>query len=69
MTYYVHYPDGHDETLVYPSSLRYFYRYKAEHLLVRAGFETESVYADFSKEPFGAKYPSELVFLASKASK
>ena len=64
MTYYVHYPDGHDETLVYPSSLRYFYRYEVEHLLARAGFKTEAVYADFDKKPFGSRYPSELIFLA-----
>jgi len=68
MTYYVHYPDGRNETLVYPSSLRYFYRYEVEHLLARAGFVTEAVYADFDKEPFGVKYPSELVFLAKLAS-
>ncbi|MFC1978451.1 class I SAM-dependent DNA methyltransferase [Chloroflexota bacterium] len=64
MTYYVHYPDGHDETLVYPSCLRYFYRYEVEHLLARVGFKAESVYADFDRKPFGSKYPSELIFLA-----
>lgn len=68
MTYYVHYPDGHDEVLVYPSSLRYFYRYEVEHLLARAGYTTESVYSSFDKEPFGSRYPSELVFFARKAS-
>ena len=64
MFYNIQYPDGHDEKLVYPSSLRYFFRYEVEHLLARTGFKTESVYADFDKEPFGTKYPSELVFLA-----
>ncbi len=67
MIYDVHYPDGHDERLVYPSPLRYFFRYEVEHLLARAGFKTESVYADFNREPFGSKYPSELIFLARKA--
>jgi hypothetical protein len=64
MTYYVHYPDGHDETLVYPSSLRYFYRYEVEHLLARVGFKTESVYADFDRKPFGSMHTSELIFLS-----
>jgi len=67
MTYYIHYSDGHDEALIYPSSLHYFYRYEAEHLLARTGFKIESVYSDFDKEPFGTKYPSELIFLARKA--
>ena len=66
MSYYIHYPDGHDETLVYPSPLRYFYRYEAEHLLARVGFKIESVYADFNRKPFGSKSPSELIFLARK---
>ena len=46
--------------------MRYFFRYEVEHLLARTGFRTESIYAGFDKEPFGAKYPSELVFVARK---
>lgn len=64
--YDVRYPDGHDERLVYTSFLRYFYPYEAEHLLVRAGFIIESVFADFMKSPFGSKYPSELIIIARK---
>jgi SAM-dependent methyltransferase len=64
--YNIHYPDGHEERIVYPEALRYFFRFEVEHLLARTGFRTESVYADFDKEPFGSKYPSELVFLARK---
>ena len=67
MFYNIRYPDGHEEQMVYPSPMRYFFRYEVEHLLARTGFRTESVYADFDKEPFGSKYPSELVFLARKA--
>ena len=67
MFYDVRYPDGREEQLVYPSPLRYFFRYEVEHLLARTGFRIESVYADFDKVPFGTKYPSELVFLARRA--
>ena len=66
MIYDVRYPDGHDERQIYTSFLRYFYPYEAEHLLVRAGFTIESVFADFMKNPFGSKYPSELIFIARK---
>ena len=64
--YDIHYPDGHQERIVYSEYLRYFFRFEVEHLLARTGFRTESVFAGFNKEPFGSKYPSELVFLARK---
>ncbi len=67
MFYDIRYPDGHEEHMVYPSPMRYFFRYEVEHLLARTGFRTESVYAGFDREPFGSKYPSELVFVARKA--
>lgn len=67
LIYDIRYPDGHEERLVYTDPLRYFFRFEVEHLLARTGFRTVSVYADFDKEPFGSKYPSELVFFARKA--
>ena len=67
MFYDVLYTDGRKEKLVYSSLTRYFYPYEVEHLLARAGFKTEFVYADFTKEPFGTKYPSELIFMAKKS--
>jgi hypothetical protein len=66
LIYDIRYPDGREERIVYPSPLRYFFRYEVEHLLARTGFRTESVYADFDKAPFGSRYPSELVFKARK---
>jgi hypothetical protein len=65
--YDIRYPDGHEERIVYPSPMRYFFRYEVEHLLARTGFRTESVFAGFDKALFGSKYPSELVFVARKA--
>jgi SAM-dependent methyltransferase len=67
MYYDVRYGDGRQERHHYPSPMRYFFRYEVEHLLARTGFSTDAVYADFDRAPFGGRYPSELVFLASKA--
>jgi SAM-dependent methyltransferase len=66
LIYNIRYPDGRREQMVYPESLRYFFRFEVEHLLARTGFKTEAVYADFDRTHFGAKYPSELIFLARK---
>jgi SAM-dependent methyltransferase len=66
LTYDIQYPDGRKERLVYPEALRFFFRFEVEHLLARAGFKVEKVYADFHKTPFGAKPPEELIFTAIK---
>ena len=39
LIYYVTHPDGRKERLVHASAMRYLYRFEAEHLLVRCGFE------------------------------
>jgi hypothetical protein len=62
----VTYPDGREERLVQRFTMRYLFRYEAEHLLVRSGYEVENVYADFDKSPFGSKYPGELIFVTRK---
>ena len=67
MVYYVTHPDGRQERLVHDFSMRYLFRYEAEHLLVRAGFKLDAVYSDYDRSPYGAKYPGELIFVASKA--
>ena len=41
--------------------MRYLYRYEAQHLLERCGFEVENVFADFEESPYGSKYPGALV--------
>jgi len=66
LIYRVTYPDGREERLVDRFTMRYLFRFEAEHLLARAGFEVESVYADFDKSPFGSKDPGELIFVARK---
>jgi SAM-dependent methyltransferase len=66
LVYDVVYPDGHAERLIYPETIRFFLRFEVEHLLARAGFSIEAVYADFNKTPFGDKPPEELIFVAKK---
>ena len=59
-------PDGREERLVQRFTMRYLFRFEAEHLLARSGFEVENIYADFEKSPYGSKYPGDLVFVARK---
>jgi SAM-dependent methyltransferase len=66
LTYEIRYPDGREERLLYPSDIRFYFRYEVEHLLARAGFAVEVVYGDFDKTPFGEKPPGELIFVARK---
>lgn len=67
LIYNVTHLDGREERLVQSASLRYLFRFEAEHLLARCGFEVEHVFADYDKSPYGSKYPGELIFVAKKA--
>jgi SAM-dependent methyltransferase len=64
LIYYLTHPDGREERLVHAFSMRYLYRFEAEHLLVRCGFEVEEVFGDYEKNPFGTTYPGELILIA-----
>lgn len=66
MIYYVTHPDGRKERLVHAFPMRYLFRFEAEHLLERCGFQVEHLYADYDKNPYGSKYPGELIFVAKK---
>jgi SAM-dependent methyltransferase len=66
LIYNVTHPDGREERLVHAFPMRYFYRYEVEHLLVRAGYAIERVYADFDRSPYGSIYPGDLIFVARK---
>ena len=44
--------------------MRYLFRFEAEHLLVRAGFEVETVWGGYDRRPFGTTTPGELILLA-----
>jgi len=66
LVYYVTHPDGRVERLVHGFPLRYIFRFEAEHLLTRAGFAVEQLYAGYDKTPYGSTYPGELIFVARK---
>lgn len=64
--YYVTHPSGKKERLVHKFKMRYLFRWEAEHLLARCGFEVEHLYAGYDKSAFGSKDPGELIFVARK---
>jgi len=64
--YHITHPDGRKERLVHEFKMRYLYRFEAEHLLMRCGFEIENLYAGYDKSPFGSKEVGELIFVARK---
>ncbi|MCJ7734142.1 MAG: class I SAM-dependent methyltransferase [Anaerolineales bacterium] len=66
LIYYLTHPDGREERLVHAFKMRYLFRYEAEHLLARCGFEVLELYADYQKNPYGSISPGELIFLARK---
>lgn len=67
LIYQVTRSDGRQERLVHSFSMRYLFRFEAEHLLVRAGFDVEDVFADYDRTPYGSRYPGELIVVARKA--
>ncbi len=64
LVYHVTHPDGRQERLVHRLQMRCIFRFEAEHLLARAGFTVDHVYADFDRSPYGSQYPGELIFIA-----
>ncbi len=66
LIYYLTHPDGREERLVHAFPFRYLFRYEAEHLLARCGFEVLDVFADYYKNPLGSTYPGDLIFIARK---
>jgi len=66
LIYYLTHPDGKEERIVHAFQMRYLFRYEAEHLLARCGFEVLDVFADYDKKPLGSKHPGELIFFAKK---
>ena len=64
LIYDVTHCDGSKERLVHPFTLRYIFRFEAEHLLARAGFAVEHLFSDYARSPYGAQYPGDLIFVA-----
>jgi len=59
-------PAGDRRQVVHRFGIRSIFRYEAEHLLARCGFEVEQLYADYDRSSFGSKYPGELIFVAKR---
>ena len=68
LIYYVTHPDGRTERLVHAFPFRYLFRFEAEHLLVRSGFDVEHLYAGYDKSAYGSTYPGELIIVARRAA-
>jgi SAM-dependent methyltransferase len=64
LLYDLTHPDGTEARLVHAFEMRHLFRFEAEHLLARTGFEVEAVYADYQKNPLGTHDPGELIFVA-----
>ena len=62
LIYYLTHPDGREERVVHAFPMRYLFRYEAEHLLARCGFEVLNLFADYNKNPYGSCHPGELIF-------
>jgi SAM-dependent methyltransferase len=60
--------DGRTRRAVHAFPMRYLFRYEAEHLLARAGFAIEKLYAGCDRSSYGSTYPGDLIFVARKAS-
>ena len=66
LIYDVVYPDRRTARLVHAFPMRYLFRFEAEHLLARAGFESVQLYGGYDKSAFGSTYPGELILIARK---
>lgn len=66
LVYYITHPDGRQERAVHAFEFRYLFRFEAEHLLARAGYEVQAVFSDYNRSPFGSSYPGELILVARK---
>ena len=68
LAYDVKHSDGREERLVHSFQLKYLFRFEVEHLLARAGFAVEHLYAGYDKSEYGTQYPGELLFVARKTN-
>jgi SAM-dependent methyltransferase len=59
---------GRTRRSVHAFRMRYLFRFEVEHLLARAGFAVEQLYAGFDRSAYGSTYPGELIFVARKVA-
>jgi SAM-dependent methyltransferase len=63
MIFSIGHPGGRKERLVFAWTLRYFFRYELEHLLVRCGFRVTALYGNFDRSTL-ADHSPEMVYVA-----
>ena len=68
LIYDVTHRDGRTERQVHAFRMRYLFRFEVEHLLARAGFAVEQLYAGYDRSAYGSTYPGELIFIARKVT-
>ena len=68
LIYDVTHRDGRTGRQVHAFRMRYLFRFEAEHLLARAGFAVEQLYAGYDRSAYGSTYPGELIFIARKVA-
>jgi len=61
LIYYLTHPDGKKERLVHAFPMRYLFRYEADHLLTRSGFEVIELFGDYHKSPCGSSWLKNLL--------
>ena len=54
-------PDGQVRRCVLPFGMRWLYRYEAEHLLARCGFELQAVYGSYELDPYTSESERMLI--------
>lgn len=64
--YEIRHVDGRTEDIFHRFSMRYLFRYEAEHLLARCGFGIDALYADYEGRPFGSCDTGDLIFVATR---
>ena len=65
LIHYITHPDGRSERLVFAFTIRYFFRYEVEHLLLRGGFHAVELYGDFDRSPLSDASP-DMIFVSEK---
>ena len=66
LIYYVTDTAGVTTRIVQAFPMRYFFRYELEHLLVRGGFQVESLFGNFDRSPFMDSSPEMIVIAVRK---
>jgi SAM-dependent methyltransferase len=66
LIYYVTDAAGVTTRIMQAFPMRYFFRYELEHLLVRSGFQVESLFGNFDQSPFMDSSPEMIVIAVRK---